>query len=48
MQPTKHSITLDLTFNAIQGQRSTEIPYMTYYVFYVNFGHNMHHSEDTA
>ena len=28
--------------------RSTKIQYMTYYVFHVNFGHNMHHSEDTA
>ena len=28
--------------------RSTKIPYMTYYVFHINFCHNMHHSEDTA
>ena len=28
--------------------RSTKIPYMTYYVFHINFCHNMHHSENTA
>ena len=28
--------------------RSTKIPYMTYYVFHMNFGHDKHDSEDTS
>ena len=28
--------------------RSTEIPYMTYYVSHINFGHDKHDSGDTA
>ena len=47
IQPTKHSITLIWTFR--DNPRSPERPYKDLlYVLHVNFGHNMHHSEDTA
>ena len=53
IQPIKNSIIFYLTFKdnpRSKDMRSTEIPYMTYYIymFHVNVGHNMHHSADTA
>ena len=52
IQPSKHSNTLIWPLKVIQGQRSwgqmKDHICDLQYVLHVNFGHDMHHSEDTA